>query len=221
MATAANAIPSTIRKLFGKPPIMAGESAEDHAELTALVRADVEPQELQEWMLVKDIADAEWQLLRLRGLKVGMLNAGIPGAVLSEITAIGDPPSAEMATLVPLIRRHVIGIMAGDQQAHRALEDLLQAHNLTLDAVNAVAFQRNIMPQLHTDRMVGAAYDRRNAAYAELAALRARKENLARLAKAAMGADDMDEEIDDDRPAATAASVEQPSNPSDIPARQH
>jgi hypothetical protein len=77
------------------------------------------------------------------------------------------------------------------------------------------------MPQLHTDRMVGAAYDRRNAAYAELAALRARKENLARLAKAAMGADDMDEEIDDDRPAATAASVEQPSNPSDIPARQH
>ena len=217
MATAANAIPSTIRKLFGKPPIMAGESAEDHAELTALVRADVEPQELQEWMLVKDIADAEWQLLRLRGLKVGMLNAGIPGAVLSEITAIGDPPSAEMATLVPLIRRHVIGIMAGDQQAHRALEDLLQAHNLTLDAINAVAFQRNIMPQLHTDRMVGAAYDRRNAAYAELAALRARKENLAKLFRA----DDMDAEIEDEPPAAIAASAEQPSSPSDVASRQH
>jgi hypothetical protein len=224
MVTAANAIPSTIRKLFGKPPIMAGESAEDYWELVALVRADVKPQELQEWLLVKDIADAEGQLLRLRGLKVGMLNAGIPGAVVSEITAAGDPPAAEMATLLPLIRKHVIGVVAGDQQAHRALADLLQAHNLTLDAINAVAFQRNLMPQLHTDRMVGAAYDRRNAAYAELAALRTRKEKLARRPWA-LGADDVDADIDDDRiaPTAPGAAVEPQSSPgpSDVPARQH
>jgi hypothetical protein len=172
---------------------MAGESAAEYAELMALVRGDVEPQGLQEWLLMKDIVDAEWELLRLRGLKVRMLHAAIPRVVTSELAEDGNPTPVN-PQLVPLVRKHIIGILAGDQQAHRELENLLQAQNLTLDATTAVAFERNIVPQLHTDRMIGTARDRRNAAYAEITALRSRKEASTRALRKWSADADVDEQ---------------------------
>src|SRR5215212_432321 len=96
-------IPTAVRSIFGKPPIMAGESAADYAELMALVRRDVQPQGLQEWLLMKDIVDAEWELLRLRGLKVSMLHALIPRVVMAEIAEHENPRPAD-PQLVPLVR---------------------------------------------------------------------------------------------------------------------
>jgi hypothetical protein len=178
-------------------PIIAGESAADYAELMALVRADVEPETLQEWLLLKDIVDAEWELLRLRGFKVRMLHAVIPGVVGSELAQDGATPPAELR---PLIRRHVIGIMTGDEGALGELENLLFAHNLMLDVVSATAFQQNIGPQLKTDQMIGAAYGRRNAAYAEIARLRPEKER-----KRAMIFADRDEQAEPTAAGAGAA----------------
>jgi hypothetical protein len=175
----ATRIPAALRQLFSRPPIMAGESAADYAELLELAIGDVEPRVLQEWLLMKDIVDAEWELLRLRGLKVSMLHAVIPRVVTAEL-AEEERPASVNPTLLPLVRKHIIGILAGDEQAHRELENLLQAQNLTLAATTALAFERNIVPQLHTDRMIGTARDRRNAAYAEITALRFRKESSTR-----------------------------------------
>jgi hypothetical protein len=74
-------IPRAVRQLFGKPPIMAGEDPADYQKLIEVVRADVQPQDLREWFLVRDIAHAEWELLRLRGMKVDMLHAMVPRAI--------------------------------------------------------------------------------------------------------------------------------------------
>ena len=59
---------TAVRKLFGRRPIMAGEDPADYELLMKLVRSDVKPQDLREWLLMKDIVDAEWEVLRLRGL---------------------------------------------------------------------------------------------------------------------------------------------------------
>jgi hypothetical protein len=169
-----NEMPSGVRKIFGKPPIMAGENPADYEQLMDLVREDVDPQDLQEWLLMRDIVDAAWELLRLRGLKVGMLHAMIPRAVDSQIyDAAGLRPAG--STLAPAIRKHLVGIVAGDEGAKRDLEKLFEQHGLTLDVIAAAAFEKAIVQQLHTDRMVGAAQDRRKAAYAELERLRAQK----------------------------------------------
>jgi hypothetical protein len=64
---------------------MAGEDPADYRELFELVREDVQPQDLQEWLLMRDIAHAEWELLRVRGMKVGMLHAMVPRAMKSLI----------------------------------------------------------------------------------------------------------------------------------------
>jgi hypothetical protein len=57
-------------------------------------------------------------------------------------------------------------VVSGDERAKQDLEQLLAGFGLTLDVVTT--FGETIVSQLHTDRMVAAAYERRNAAYAEL-----------------------------------------------------
>src|SRR5262249_39934504 len=73
------------RKLLRKRPIMAGEDPADYGLLMKLVSRDVRPQDLREWLLVKDIVDSEWEVLRLRGLKVTMLHAMVPRAVRAQM----------------------------------------------------------------------------------------------------------------------------------------
>jgi hypothetical protein len=118
-------IPPDIRAVFGEPPIMVGEDPADYQKLVALVIADVKPQGLQEWLLMKDIVDAEWEILRLRGLKVGMLQAFVPQAVTAQTgatVAIGSP-------MMAAVRKHMIGVVAGDAKAKVALEKaLVRAH---------------------------------------------------------------------------------------------
>jgi hypothetical protein len=166
-------ISSNIRKLLGKRPIIAGEDPADYDLLTKLVRRDVRPQALQEWLLMKDIVDAEWELLRLRGLKVTMLHAMVPRAVGAQ--RIGLRPLDE-DKWVPPLRGHLVGILAGDPAAKQELEKLLKAEGLTLDVIIATAFEKTIVAQVHTDRMAAAAYDRRNAAYAELERVRGKRD---------------------------------------------
>jgi hypothetical protein len=68
-----------------------------------------------------------------------------------------------------------MGVVAGDQQAKQDLEQRLEGFGLTLDVVTAATFGETIVAQVHTDRMVAAAYERRNAAYAELERRRAKQ----------------------------------------------
>jgi hypothetical protein len=163
-------IPPDIRAVFGDPPIMVGEDPADYQQLVALVIADVKPQALLEWLLTKDIVDAEWEILRLRGLKVGMLQAFVPQA-LSEQTGLG---LNMLRDTLPALRKHILGVAVGDEGADAALEKVLKPYGLTLDLLMATAFEQTIGPQLHADRMAEAAYDRRNAAYGLLDGLRER-----------------------------------------------
>ncbi len=168
-------IPSDIRAVFGKPPIVVGEEPAEYQKLMGLVIADVKPQALREWLLTKDIVDAEWEILRLRGLKVGMLQAFVAQALAVQ-NGVGVNLLSKTA---PALRKHVLGVAAGDKGAEAALEELLRPYGLTLDLLLATAFERTIGPQLHADRMAEAAYERRNAAYVLLEGLRDRRERAA------------------------------------------
>jgi len=162
---------STMRRL-GKPPIMAGEDPAEYDQLIELVCAEINPQGIQELLLAKDIVDSEWDILRLRGLKVAMLHAVIPRAVESQSSDASLMPLE--FKLAPVIRKHVVAIVAGEKSAKQELEKLLAEHELTLDVITAAAFESTIKPQLHTDHMLEAACKRRNAAYAQLERLRAK-----------------------------------------------
>src|SRR5262245_35681660 len=169
---------------------MVGEDKADYDELVRLVWSEVRPSTLHEQLLVKDIVDAEWELLRLRGLKPAMLHAALAGVFRGELLNSED---ALNPTLPSRVRRLVIGMVAGDPEAKQELAKLLEQYDTSLDLLTAAAFEKTIGSQLHTDRMAGTAYERRNEAYAELDRLRERPRGSA-AAKKIPDDDPVDEE---------------------------
>jgi hypothetical protein len=125
-----------VSKVFRKPPVLAGEDPADYEELKKLVLEERDPQDLQQVLLTRDIVDAEWEIARVRGLKPAILHALIPRAVKSQIAEGGEAATFD-ATLVPRIREHVNAMVAGQQHARPALEQMLQEHHLTLDIIMA------------------------------------------------------------------------------------
>ena len=115
--------------------------------------------------------DAEWEVCRLRWMKVAILHAVLPRVIQSLISEAGGMPVHD-PDLVRDIRNPVAAFVAGDPEARQQLETLLEGHLLTLDLVIAAAFDDRIVSQLHIDRMTTTAWERRIAAYAELNRLR-------------------------------------------------
>src|ERR1700738_2562599 len=85
---------------------------------------EVEPRNLTEVFLARDIGDAEWEISRLPGLKPGVIHAMIPCAIKSQIADSGDAAPLD-PKLVPTIRKHVVAMIAGDPHARQALESML------------------------------------------------------------------------------------------------
>ena len=119
-----------IRNVFRDPPIMAGEKLADYKALTRLILKEIEPQGLHEMLLARDLVDAEWEHRRLRRIKPDIVNAAIPRVVKSQMAEAGK--GVALGTkLVPKIRKHVNGMLAGDARARDALEALLKDQHLT------------------------------------------------------------------------------------------
>ena len=160
-------MPSVVRKMLGKRPIIGGEDAATYDQLLQLIIAEHSPQSLHQWLLVKDIADAAWELLRLSGMKAGLVNAAMPDALATiEAHVIGEGTLA-------LLRLYLWDAVEGSAQAHVRLRKLLREQDLSLDELAAAAFERTIGSQAQIDRMTTSTANRRDAAYAELARLRA------------------------------------------------
>ena len=78
---------NALRRIFGKRAILFGEDPALYDQLLELVAADVKPQTMREWLLVKDIVDSQWEFWRVRGLKAGVLHASLPQLIASQIAA--------------------------------------------------------------------------------------------------------------------------------------
>src|SRR5712691_1949493 len=98
--------------------------------------------------------------------------SAMPRVVKSQVAEAGEGVTFD-ARLVPTIRHYLNDMVAGNAHAKDAIETLLLDHRLSVSMITAAAFADTIGPQLHTDRMVARACERRDAAYAELERLRA------------------------------------------------
>jgi hypothetical protein len=169
----------TCSRIFAKPAIMLGEDPADYEAMRDLVLADIDQDDVQECFLARDILDSEWELLRLRGMQPGMLHAAITRAVNAMMAEESELQPLEREWVSPL-RRHLVGALAGDAHERKQLEELLSKHHLSFQLVIGAAFEATLRPQVDTDRMIGAALDRRRTAYRELNEYRERKEERAR-----------------------------------------
>jgi hypothetical protein len=133
-----------------------------------MVRDEIEPQNRREWLLVKDIVDAEWELLRLNAMKVNMLHAALPRVAEAEVQDDARAKQIRTRTL-----NFVTDMFAGDGDAEKNLEDALNDEHMTINYVTTIAFERSIGPQLKTDQMSNAARSRLNSAHRQLDTIRA------------------------------------------------
>ena len=164
-------IDHAIRSTFRNPPILASENRAQYEKLKRLVLSDIKPRGLQETLLARDIVEAEWEVCRLRWIKVAVLHAVLPRVIKSLILEARGMRSLD-PRVMPKICKHVAAVMAGDPKARQRLEALLEDHKLTVDLIVAAAFDDRIVSQLHIDRMTTTAWERHIAAYAELDRLR-------------------------------------------------
>jgi hypothetical protein len=71
--TKRNDIPNDIRALFGYAPTLKTEDDEIYWKCMERVIKCVEPQDIIEWLWLKDVVDLSWEILRLRLLKIGLV----------------------------------------------------------------------------------------------------------------------------------------------------
>jgi hypothetical protein len=174
-------VPSIIRKTLVKPPILVDEDPAEYRELFEAISNDERPQSLQEWLLVADIVNVAWEILRLSGLKVRALHSALLRTLIQDLSD-GWMNYIDFTRPKPLwhavFRRDIFGALAGDPAARLRIEKLLEPHGLTLDSVVASGFAQKISVQLSADRLLEAANRRRNALYADLERARSKSRRI-------------------------------------------
>jgi hypothetical protein len=170
-------VPPFINRMLRRPPILADEDLVEYQDLFDTIWQEELPQTVQEWMLVADITAEEWEILRLRGLKPRALHAVLLDALIHDM-ATGDAVRVDLIHPRPSwlaeFRRGVIGVKAGDVAAKLQVEEFLKQHGHTIDSLVASAFAYKMPTQVAADRLLEAAYRRRNAFYADLERVRSK-----------------------------------------------
>ncbi len=66
-------LPVMLAKIFGSPPLVGDEDPQLYKELFSLLAAEHDPEDISDWLLVKDLADVHWERLRERKLKAEVI----------------------------------------------------------------------------------------------------------------------------------------------------
>jgi hypothetical protein len=62
-------IPPDIQQLWGPSPVLASESREAYQQLALQIAGSVKPNDVLDWLMVKDVVDLSWEIRRLRRFK--------------------------------------------------------------------------------------------------------------------------------------------------------
>jgi len=76
--------------LFGPPPLLEGEDAAAYDELYGRVCAAVKPVDIIDEIYIADVVTLEWEILRLRRLKLSLIKASLHGPLQNFLTEALD-----------------------------------------------------------------------------------------------------------------------------------
>ncbi len=140
-------------------PLLPGEREADYAAIAGRIIGASRPKDAIEEILIRDVIDLSWEVLRLRRVKAGILRASMGDGVEQALAAVGY--SDEMDTLSE-------SWAAGDANARKEVGAILAKAGLTLDEVTAKTFESKINVFERIDRMLASAEARRSNALREI-----------------------------------------------------
>jgi hypothetical protein len=152
-------VPVANPSMFGAAPLLEGESMKDYSALLTKLRDAVKPSDVIEEMWVQDCADQYWETLRLRRQKAALINANMHQGLQVVLETLCPPSEASDLTSRWSVRH---------EDAIEAVNELLEAGNLSMEAVKAQTLAEIIDKIERIDRMIMASEARRNATLREL-----------------------------------------------------
>jgi hypothetical protein len=154
-------------------PIIAGQTVDDYLKLLEIAVAEWLPQTLQECSLVKQLVDAEWEIIALQQVQTCLLNWAI-GAELLAILAAEEKDNGQEEPLgrAQAMKNVIFAALAG----HPAALDYVErrtGRKVGIGPDTAVHFASEMPVHLFADRAINTRLGRRDAAYRELARIQA------------------------------------------------
>jgi len=147
IATAAPwAPPAGIAELFGRPLLAHSEDADAYEAWLRRVARAVGPQDIFEWVLLRDYADLAWEVLRLRRAKGGILRRARSHSLTVFVAARGGLETANKLFTDPALERAALLLMGMDADGFAA--------SVTADVLDALE---------QVERLIAAAEARREA----------------------------------------------------------
>ena len=141
-------------------PLLMGEDEADYAEIAGRIVGATAPRDALEELLLRDVIDLTWEILRLRRVKTGMLRAAMGAGVGAVLSAISYPyPHRETLSK---------DWAAGDAGARKAVDAILGQAGLTIEEAAAKTLEIKIDVFERFDRMLASAEARRNNALREI-----------------------------------------------------
>jgi hypothetical protein len=137
---------------FGSPPLTALDDPSAYVALLARVQGIICPKDVIEEIYMRDVVDLVWESLRLRRLKVALLDARAHSGVKAVLTPlIGSALAHELA----------FRASRSDPEARRKVVEHLASAGLSLEAASAETLCQNLDAIERIDRMISSAEARR------------------------------------------------------------
>ena len=156
-------VPSGEPDFFGAPPLIQGENPADYQALLKRVSVAVRPRDFLDEIWVRDIVDLYWEMLRLRRLKAGLLNASM-GDGLRAVLGSLMPTGTSSLTTQALVQSWI----NGSPDSRKKVEQSLAAAGFSMDVVVAAALSKKLDEFERIDVMITRAEARRNNALREI-----------------------------------------------------
>lgn len=141
-------------------PLLPGENQAEYDGIASRIANASRPKDAIEELLVRDVIDLTWEIVRLRRIKAGIIRASTSAGVDTVLGRVGYP--------YPGRRELVEGWAAGDKSARREVSAILTKAGITIDEVTATTFDQELDSLERIDRMLASAEARRNNALREI-----------------------------------------------------
>ena len=149
--------------LLGPAMLIAGESSDAYSDLSARIRAAVQPADMLEEIWVRDVTDLAWEVTRLRRIKANLMRACAHEGLAKALSHL------HVGNYYFVANRW----FAGDAAAAETVNAALTAGGLTVDAVTALTVSERIDEVERIEQMTAAAEERRDGMLRELERRRA------------------------------------------------
>jgi hypothetical protein len=156
-------VPSGEPDFFGPPPLIKGENPADYQALLKRVSIAVQPKDVLDEIWVRDIVDLYWEMLRLRRLKAGLLNASMGDGLRAVLGSLRSTGSSSLTT-----EALVQSWLNGSPDSRKKVEQSLAAAGFSMDVVAAAALSKKLDEFERIDVMITRAEARRNNALREI-----------------------------------------------------